>query len=93
MRGNHANKDSHFILVCVKGSCKVLVNDGENQAKFTLDSPKKALYLNKMVWKEMYDFSKDAILLVLTNTLYNENEYIRSFEDFLVLVNSKKDTK
>lgn len=84
IRGQHANRDSEFLLVNVLGSCKVktIEKDG-TETIFELNQPSVGVYLPCMVWKEMYEFSKDSILLVLTNTLYDNNEYIRDLEEFL----------
>lgn len=80
VRGQHSNRESEFVLINVAGSCKVRVMDGlGNEADFTLDTPTKGLYLPSMLWKEMYDFSQDSVLLVITNTHYNANEYIRDY--------------
>ncbi len=83
IRGQHANRNSEFLLIAINGSCKVKVDDGKKQEIFELNSPFNALYLNKMVWKDMYDFSYNATLLVLTNTVYDESEYIRNYDDFI----------
>ena len=82
VRGAHANKNSQFLLVSINGSCKVKVDDGEKQEIFTLDNPSSALYLNTMVWKEMYDFSDNAILLVLTNTSYDKSDYLQDYQEW-----------
>ena len=87
-RGAHANRNSEFLLIAINGSCKVKIDNGRKQEIVSLDSPSKALYLDKMLWKEMYDFSYNAILLVLTNTLYDEKEYIRDYENYLKEVNA-----
>ena len=78
-RGAHANKNSEFLLIPINGSCKVKIDNGRQQEVVELNSPSCGLYLDKMLWKEMYDFSYNAILLVLTNTLYDETEYIRDY--------------
>ncbi len=80
MRGAHANRNSQFLLVALSGNCKIKVDDGVNQEIFNLNNPYTALYLDKMLWKEMYDFSHNAILLVFSDTLYDKNEYIRDYE-------------
>lgn len=85
VRGCHANRDSEFFMFCLKGSCRVRVDDGKVKSEVALDSPNTALYLEKMVWKEMVEFSNDAILVVATNTLYNESEYVRDYEEFLAI--------
>ena len=82
-RGAHANRNSEFLLIPINGSCKVKITDSKNTEIVELNTPHQALYLDKMLWKEMYDFSYNAILLVLTNTYYDENEYIRNYDEFL----------
>lgn len=83
MRGRHANRKSEFVMVALHGNCKVRVDDGKQKAVFTLSNPNEGLYLSKMVWKEMFEFSKDAVLLVLSNEKYDSEEYIRDYEEFV----------
>lgn len=83
VRGQHANKYSEFVFVAVKGSCKVLVDNGSDKKQIILDKPYEGLYLEKMMWKEMYDFSEDCVLLVLSNKHYDATEYIRDYKEFL----------
>ena len=83
LRGKHANRKSRFCLVAVSGSCDVIVEDGISKVIYVLDKPYKVLYLDKMVWKTMTNFSKDCVVLVLSDSLYDKDEYIRDFEDFL----------
>ena len=85
-RGVHANKYSEFLMIVISGSCKVLVDDGYKKEIVELNHPNQALYLDKMVWKEMFDFSYNAVLLVLSNERYNEEEYIRNYDDFIKIV-------
>ncbi len=80
IRGQHANRESEFVLINVAGSSKVKVTDGENTEIITLSRPREGMYLPKMVWKEMYDFSEDSVLLVLASTHYDSKEYVRDFE-------------
>ncbi|NHM30002.1 sugar 3,4-ketoisomerase [Neobacillus terrae] len=82
-RGLHANRQSQFLLINLSGTCKVKVDDGKNTDVIILDKPHTGVYLDKMVWKEMYDFSKDSILLVLSSELYDKAEYINDYEQFL----------
>lgn len=91
IRGLHANRESKFFFINVSGSCKIKVNDGITQDIITLDQPHKALYMDKMIWKEMYDFSEDAILIVISSEYYNGSEYIRDYAEFIseVTVSSK----
>lgn len=83
IRGQHANRESEFVLINVAGTSKIKVKDGEgNEAVFCLDCPHTGLYLPRMVWKDMYDFSADSVLLVLASTHYSADEYIRDYEIF-----------
>ena len=82
VRGQHANKISRFVLINLVGECKIKVNDGKNEEIVILDKPHKGVYLDKMVWKDMYDFSKDSVLLVISDNYYDSKEYIREFKDF-----------
>lgn len=81
-RGQHANLNSEFVLINLCGSCKVKLDTGKEQKIINLDEPHKGLYLNKMVWKDMYDFSEDSILLVLSSHIYDSTEYIRDYTKF-----------
>ena len=84
VRGKHANRHSEFCLVNVRGSCKVRAVDCDGGEKvFSLDKPHRAVYLPTMIWKEMYDFSEDSILLVLSGNYYDKGEYISDFDEFL----------
>ena len=82
VRGQHANRNSEFVLINVAGSSKVMITDGENQEIVTLSRPMEGLYIPKMVWKEMYDFSPDSVLLVLASTHYDGSEYIRDYDEY-----------
>ena len=78
IRGQHANRKSEFVLINLRGSCKVRVYNGHNEeCIFDLDKPTMGLYIPKLVWKDMYDFSDDSILLVLSSEFYDKEEYIR----------------
>ena len=87
IRGQHANKISRFVLINLCGSCKIKVNDGENEEIIILDKPHRGIYLDRMVWKDMYNFSEDSILLVLSDSVYLKDEYIK---DINLLINSKE---
>lgn len=82
-RGFHAHKNLKQILVCVKGSCKILLDNGKEKETVLLDKPYEGLYVTSNMWREMYDFSSDAVLLVLASELYNEDDYIRDYNEFL----------
>ena len=83
VRGQHANRKTEFILINVAGTSKVKVKDGEgNEAIFCLNRPHTGIYLPTMVWKDMYDFSEDSVLLVLASEHYDPDEYIRDYDVF-----------
>lgn len=83
VRGQHANRRSEFVLVNVNGTSKVKVDYGVSQEVFELNEPYTALFLPNMVWKDMYDFSDDSVLLVLSNEKYDADEYIRDYKQYL----------
>lgn len=82
-RGFHAHKKLQQILVCVTGRCKVLLDDGKIKEIVELSEPNLGLFVDTMVWHEMYDFSSDCVLLVLASDHYKENDYIRQYDEFL----------
>ena len=83
VRGQHGNRNSEFVLVNVAGSSKVMITDGKKKEIVELNQPMEAVYIPRMIWKEMYDFSPDSVLLVLANTHYDSHEYIRNYEEYL----------
>ena len=89
-RGFHAHKNLEQILICVHGSCKIHLDNGFETEEVTLDSPTDGLYVANNMWREMYDFSPDAVLLVLASELYDESDYIRNYEDFLKFIKENK---
>ena len=84
VRGKHSNRKSEFVLFNVKGHSKVkTIDENGEEAIYELNKPNQAIYLPRMVWKEMYDFSRDSVLMVLTNEYYDSDEYIRNFDNFV----------
>lgn len=90
IRGNHANRKTKFVLIMLSGSCdvKVFNNEGGVQEVVKLDSPDKGLFLNNMVWKEMCNFSDGSVMLVLASELFDKEEYIDTYEEFLEEINN-----
>lgn len=82
-RGFHAHKKLQQVAVCVQGACSFLLDDGSDQVTVRLDHPSKGLYIGAMLWREMFDFTEDCVLLVLADEVYDESDYIRSHADFL----------
>ena len=89
-RGYHAHKALQQILIAIHGSCKIHLDDGNDTAEVVLDKPYEGLYLSNNVWREMYDFSDDAVLMVLASEYYDENDYIRNYHDFLKFVREEQ---
>ena len=83
VRGQHANRETEFLLVNVSGTSKVRIDNGTESKVILLNRPRMGLYLSSMVWKDMYDFSEDSVLLVLASRHYDASEYIRSYPDYL----------
>lgn len=82
-RGFHAHKDLEQVLICPKGSCKITLDDGLTTETIDLNSPTIGLYVPNNVWRIMSDFSSDCVLLVLASKEYDENDYIRNYDDFI----------
>lgn len=84
VRGQHANRKTEFVLINVAGKSKVRIKDGEgNEIIFCLNRPHTGLYIPTMVWKDMYDFSEDSVLLCLASEHYDSSEYIRDYEQYV----------
>lgn len=82
-RGGHSHIQQESMIMAVGGSFDVLVSDGVNQKKFTLNRPYEGLYIPKGIWRSIDNFSSGSIVLVLASTDYSEDDYIRSYEDFV----------
>lgn len=91
-RGLHAHKSLKQILICIHGSCKILLDNGTEKKVIPLEKPYEGLYVSNNMWREMFDFSSDAVLLVLASDLYDESDYIRDYNEFLQLTESLKKT-
>lgn len=86
-RGYHAHKALEQILICIHGSCKIRLDNGKEKAIVPLEKPNEGLYVSNAMWREMFDFSPDAVLMVLASELYDETDYIRNYDEFLQFVN------
>lgn len=93
VRGKHAHKTLQQILICIHGSCKVLLDNGSEKKIVPLEKPYEGLYISHNMWREMYDFSPDAVLMVLASELYDETDYIRNYDDFLKSVKQQQRTE
>ena len=86
VRGKHAHKSLEQILICVHGSCRVLLDNGTEKETVVLDKPFEGLYISNIIWREMFDFSADAVLMVLASDYYDETDYIRDYDEFLAFL-------
>lgn len=82
-RGFHAHKDLRQLVIAVRGSCRFVLDDGKERVELLLDNPAQGLIVESMMWREMYDFSEDCVLMVLADSHYDESDYIRNYSDFL----------
>lgn len=83
VRGKHAHKNLQQILIVVSGSCKVLVDNKKDKQIYELNNPSKGLLIENNVWREMFDFSSDCVLMVLASDYYNKDDYIYEYENIL----------
>jgi dTDP-4-dehydrorhamnose 3,5-epimerase-like enzyme len=82
-RGYHAHKTLQQVVVCVRGKCEVLLDDGSEKKTYLLDGPNIGLFIGSMIWRELYDFSDDCVVLVVTDQFYEEEDYIRDYGEFV----------
>lgn len=82
-RGFHAHRRLHQVLICINGSVKIKLKNPKEESEVILNDSSDGLYIGPYVWREMYDFSENAILLVLASDYYNENDYIRNIDFYM----------
>lgn len=82
-RGFHAHKFLKQVAIAVRGSCRFLLDDGHERIEVVLDNPAQGLLIESFMWREMYDFTDDCVLMVLADQHYDESDYVRDYEDFL----------
>ena len=89
-RGCHAHKRLKQFIVCLSGSFELLLDDGENRTTTILNNPSKGIYVDKMIWRELSNFSTGTVILVLANEEFDETEYIRDYKSFICAVNNQE---
>ncbi len=89
-RGFHSHKELEQVLVCVHGSVKILLKTPNEEKIVLLDNPSKGLYIGTDIWREMYDFENETVLMVLASDYYDENDYIRNYKDYETYYNQKR---
>ncbi|MGI8487680.1 FdtA/QdtA family cupin domain-containing protein [Pectobacterium sp. S5] len=87
-RGFHAHKTLKQVAIAVRGSCRFLLDDGNEKVELVLDNPAQGVVIEPHFWHEMYDFSEDCVLMVLADQPYDESDYIRDYDIFLDRVKS-----
>ena len=85
-RGFHAHKNLQQVAICVKGSCRFILDNGKLRESMVLNSPNIGLYIDNNKWREMHDFTEDCVLIVLASDYYDEDDYIRDYNEFLKVV-------
>ncbi|WP_294208396.1 FdtA/QdtA family cupin domain-containing protein [uncultured Chryseobacterium sp.] len=87
VRGSHAFKEQHEFIVALSGSFDIVLNDGEKEEKFSLNRSYEGLFIPKMYWRRLENFSTNSLALIVSDSLYNASDYIRNFEEFKKLKN------
>ncbi|WPZ27570.1 WxcM-like domain-containing protein (plasmid) [Sulfitobacter pontiacus] len=90
LRGEHAHKECQQFLICLHGSCRVLLDDGVQRCEVTLDRPDMGVFMPAMIWGTQYRYSADAVLLVFASRTYEANDYLRTYDEFLAEMESRK---
>lgn len=85
-RGFHAHKRLRQVAICLSGSCRMVLDNGQKREDVLLSNPTKGLLIESMTWREMHDFSEDCVLLVLASEHYDEADYIRDYDCFMELL-------
>lgn len=90
-RGYHAHKKLQQYLICMNGSCKILLDNGREKEVVELNDPSVGLYIGPSTWREMYDFAQGTVLTVLASMRYDEKDYIRNYDEFLTFTKTQKE--
>lgn len=91
-RGMHAHRILKQVAIAVRGSCRFVLDDGNERVEILLDNPAQGLLIDSCVWREMYDFSQDCVLMVLADSHYDESDYIRDYDEFKAVINHGKNS-
>ena len=89
VKGGHAFKKSHELIVALSGSFDVILNDGKSEFKYNLNRSYNGLYVPNLIWRNLENFSTNSLALIVSNIKYNIHDYIESFEDFINIKNEK----
>ena len=89
VRGGHAFKKSHELIVALSGSFNIVLNDGNNEVIYSLNRSYNGLYVPNLIWRSLENFSTNSLALIVSNIEYNSEDYIRNFKDFKTLKHEK----
>tara|TARA_A100001037_G_scaffold304711_1_gene342422 strand:+ start:2424 stop:2849 length:426 start_codon:yes stop_codon:yes gene_type:complete len=89
IRGYHSHKTLKQVLFCISGTVSIALDDGINKATKILENPNEGIYIGENVWHTMQNFSEDCIILVFASNYYDESDYIRNYDDFIMYVKRK----
>ncbi len=83
VRAQHAHKKLKQVYIVLCGSCKMMISDGEKKEIVTLDNPRVGIFFTEIIWRELFDFSSDCVLMVLADDFYKEEDYIKNYDEFI----------
>lgn len=83
VRGKHAHKNLKQVYIAISGSCKVILDDGTKKTEIILDNPMQGIFIDEVIWRELSNLSKDCVLLVLADNVFEEDDYIHDYSEFL----------
>ena len=89
-RGSHAFKDSHEFIIALSGSFDVVLNDGENEMKYSLNRSYYGIYVPNLLWRSIENFSTNSLALIVSSIAYDATDYIRDFNTFKIIRNESK---
>jgi hypothetical protein len=92
-RGGHAHKDLHQMIIAMSGSFDVVLDDGVDKKRIHLNRSYNGLYLCPMIWRELDNFSSGSVCMILASNLYDESDYFRDYDAFLMALNGTADSK
>lgn len=91
-RGLHAHRKLKQVAIAIQGSCRFVLDDGNERVEIILDNPAQGLLIDSCIWREMYDFSENCVLMVLADSHYDENDYIRDYSQFQETIANGQDS-